>query len=386
MDVSEYRKITELISKEILGQLEESDRLILERWRKEAPENERLYQRLTASGNFERYLWQKKKIKTDYYWKQLERKMGGRRSFLVWHYGRYAAAIAALIVIGWILIRPVESPQQQKQVTENTKSEILPGGAKAVLVLTDGSRVDLPEDKQAKMKVEGMEISNNQVKVKTSAATPKGWNKIITPRGGEYNLVLADGTIVYINSETQLDFPVEFENDRRVVCLKGEAYFQVAQKSGCPFIVKTERMDVRVTGTEFNLKAYADESSVQTTLVKGKVEVKAGKETYPLRPSQQAVLNKESARMTIKEVDVTPYIAWKNGQFIFKADRLDDIMRTLQRWYDCEVVYEEEYLKEIVFAGRLKRTETIVPILDVIRSTRKISVEVRGKQILFSKK
>ena len=214
-------------------------------------------------------------------------------------------------------------------------------------------------------------------------------NKVIVPTGGEYNLILSDGTTVYLNAESKIEFPVKFSGKERVVTLEGEAYFQVAASKKHPFIVKTKDMDVLVTGTEFNVKAYPDELNVQTTLLKGNVSVFTGfgkKEEVGIIPAQQAQWNRKKAALEVREVDPALFMAWRNGQFIFRQDRLEDIMRTLARWYDVEVVYLDESIKDMAFAGKLDRSEDITPILNVLRATDKLTVEVNGKRIVLGVK
>ena len=156
-----------------------------------------------------------------------------------------------------------------------------------------------------------------------------------------------------------------------------------------PFFVKTRDMYVLVTGTEFNVKAYPDESNVQTTLLQGKVAVFAGedkKEKVEIRPNQQAEWDREGVKLQVREFDPDLFVAWKNGHFIFRQDRLEDIMRTLARWYDMEVIYLDESIKDMAFAGKLDRSEDITPILNVLRATDKLTVEVNGKRIILGVK
>ena len=148
-------------------------------------------------------------------------------------------------------------------------------------------------------------------------------------------------------------------------------------------------MDVRVLGTEFNLKAYADEKWVQATLVRGEVAVFTGMDKSvrnTLKPEQQAEWDIEKGKLDVKTVELDLYTAWKNGQFVFRGQRLTEIMTVLERWYDFEVCYQADWIKEVEFAGKLNRSASIEPILDVIRSTHKINVNTRGKTIVFSAK
>ena len=171
--------------------------------------------------------------------------------------------------------------------------------------------------------------------------------------------------------------------------MEGEAYFPVTASKEHPFIVKTKDMDVMVTGTEFNVKAYSDEMNVQTTLLQGVATVFSGfekKEKMEITPNQQAEWCRRSVKMRVREVDPDLFMAWKNGRFIFRQDRLEDIMRTLARWYGVEVVYLDESVKSMLFAGKLDRSEEITPILDVLRTTDKLSVDVKGKKIVIGLK
>ena len=186
-----------------------------------------------------------------------------------------------------------------------------------------------------------------------------------------------------------ITFPKKFVGERREIILEGEAYFHVTASKEHPFIVKTRDMDVLVTGTEFNVKAYPDESNVQTTLLQGKVAVFAGedkKEKVEIQPNQQAEWDRGDVKLQVREVDPDLFVAWKNGHFIFRQDRLEDIMRTLARWYDMEVIYLDESIKNMAFAGKLDRSEDITPILNVLRATDKLTVEVNGKRIILGVK
>lgn len=386
MEISDH-PIIQLIARDILGDTDDAEKAILKTWREENPAHEKLYHFLIRQENFNHYENQRKQIDLKQQWIKFENRTRPHRQFTFYWYS--AAAAAALLILALFIFYPENNRPAVTFHQEIVENKIIPGSAKAVLVLSNGQNIDLPESKNDKIQVNGLEITNDQIKVKGEKKETSNtikWNKIIIPRGGEYNLILADGTTVFINSESCLEFPDQFNSNKREVRLEGEAYFCVNKMPECPFIVRTAKMEIKVTGTEFNLKAYKEETIVQTTLVKGEVNVMANGKAYKLLPSQQAEMNTESSRVTVKEVDVIPFIAWKDGLFLFKGNRLENIMTTLSRWYDFEVVYTDDSLKDLVFAGKLKRSESIMPILDVIRSTRKISVEIKEKQIVFSKK
>ena len=310
---------------------------------------------------------------------------------------RRLVAVAAMLILflggGGIVFWKMTREKEPVQWVENQEIDgILPGEKKATLILAGGHQVELGKTTGQKLEIEGLEIKEDQIIVKEKPESPSQateWNKLLIPRGGEYKLRLGDGTEVFVNSESSLRFPVEFSANERVVCLQGEAYFKVAREESRPFKVRTDGMDIQVLGTEFNVKAYETERHVQATLVKGRVRVATGKEKrqyLDLQPLQQADLDLLSEQLVVKEVDVNSVIAWKNGQFIFKGERLEEIMTVLARWYDFEVFYQNDKIRDLVFAGKLNRLESIHPILEIIESTDKIHVEIQGKTLILSEK
>ena len=208
------------------------------------------------------------------------------------------------------------------------------------------------------------------------------YNKVEIPRGGEYALVLSDGTKVHLNSMSSLRFPVAFTTGKREVELQGEAYFEVS-KTGQPFIVNANGMQVEVLGTTFNISAYPDEE-YQTTLVNGSVKVSAEKgESLILKPSQQATIALGSNSIQVRTVDTSFYTSWVKGKINFKDQRLEDIMKTLSRWYDMNVVYENEKLKNIRFGCNLNRYEEITPFVKLLEKTEEVHVKIEGNTITF---
>ena len=205
---------------------------------------------------------------------------------------------------------------------------------------------------------------------------------ILIPRGGEYALVLSDGTKVHLNSMSSLRFPVAFTTGKREVELQGEAYLEVS-KTGQPFIVNANGMQVEVLGTTFNISAYPDEE-YQTTLVNGSVKVSAEKgESLILKPSQQATIALGSNSIQVRTVDTSFYTSWVKGKINFKDQRLEDIMKTLSRWYDMNVVYENEKLKNIRFGCNLNRYEEITPFVKLLEKTEEVHVKIEGNTITF---
>ena len=393
MDViSQNKRICQLIAKQLWEGLSDEEREELQSWIHSSPGNESLYDKIVKRERVRQYIEKRESIDVRKYMAVCERELGlgGKRRMIHWLWG-YAAAIFVLCVVGigiWM------NEREEAGVTEIAQTTIEPGKAKALLVLGDGREIELSNQNVNKVLEEsGIVIVNDSSRIEYRRNTGGGdkevMNKIIVPTGGEYNLILSDGTWVYLNAESVITYPQKFVGEKREVTLEGEAYFQVTASKERPFVVKTKDMDVLVTGTEFNVKAYPDESNVQTTLLRGKVAVFAGidkKEKIEIKPNQQAEWSRENVKLQVREVDPDLFVAWKNGHFIFRQDRLENIMKTLARWYDMEVVYLDESIKNMAFAGKLDRSEDITPILNVLRATDKLTVEVNGKRIVLGVK
>ncbi len=223
---------------------------------------------------------------------------------------------------------------------------------------------------------------NYQVTSKTVPKNKPVYNKVETPRGGEYALLLSDGTKVHLNAMTSLRFPVTFDNGPRKVELEGEAYFEVC-KTGQPFIVCTQGMQVEVLGTTFNISAYPQEE-YQTTLVNGSVKVNTETgESCILKPSQQATISLGNSSIQIRMVDAGFYTSWIKGKIHFKDQRLEDIMKILSRWYDMEVIFANEKIKDLRFGCNVDRYSEITPFVRLLEETQKVHVKVNNKTITF---
>ena len=393
MDVtSRNKRVFQLIAKQLWEGLSDREKQELQEWIQASPDNSTLYDELVRRERVRQYIEKRESIDVRKYMAVCERELGlgGKRRMIHWLWG-YAAAIFVLCVVGigiWM------NEREEVDVTEIAQTTIEPGKAKALLILGDGREIELSNRNVNKaLEESGIVIVNDSSRIEYSRNTGGGdkevMNKIIVPTGGEYNLILSDGTWVYLNAESVITYPQKFVGEKREVTLEGEAYFQVTASKEHPFIVKTKDMDVLVTGTEFNVKAYPDELNVQTTLLRGKVAVFAGidkKEKIEIEPNQQAEWSRENVKLQVREVDPDLFVAWKNGQFLFRQDRLEDIMKTLARWYDMEVFYLDESIKNMAFAGKLDRSEDITPILNVLRATDKLTVEVNGKRIVLGVK
>ena len=386
MDTPIPWKIADLIIRQWSKELTLEEETTLREWITSQESNQVFYQKVITGKGFDHFCQQASEhnYRQKY---QAFRSHIRKRKLRKWRRIGYAAAA---ILLPFVLSISLYPESEQKNIPIQS-TEIIPGTYQAVLTLSNGQDIFLsPITEKNKLEATTATLEGNTlVYPETDTTTAPVYHKITIPRGGEYILRLADGTRVWLNSETELEYPVVFTEKQRQVFLKGEAYFEVAPDSLHPFIVKTKDMDVMVTGTEFNVKAYSDEMNVQTTLLQGVVTVFSGfekKEKMEIKPNQQAEWCRRSVKMRVREVDPDLFMAWKNGRFIFRQDRLEDIMRTLARWYGVEVVYLDESVKSMLFAGKLDRSEEITPILDVLRTTDKLSVDVKGKKIVIGLK
>ena len=197
-------------------------------------------------------------------------------------------------------------------------------------------------------------------------------HKVEVPVGGEYRLVLADGSKVWINAESSLQYPVEFTAEQRTVILQGEAYFEVVSDTLKPFTVKTPAgLEVKVTGTHFNVEAYADRRTWKTTLVEGGVEVRLGK--Y------------QTNQGSLKKVNVREVIAWKNGWFVFDNTPLEEIMETIRRWYNIEVEYRDAETKQLRFTGDLSKYDSFESVIRMFEDTQKVKLKVRANRLIVER-
>jgi ferric-dicitrate binding protein FerR (iron transport regulator) len=294
-----------------------------------------------------------------------------------------AASILFMIYFQFSAPNNPESIENGQQV-----QSIVPGSNKAILILADGSEYDLTTGNKSIITTEGTEIKNTGSQLEyigTAGRTADmKYNTLKIPRGGEYFLIMADSTRVWLNSETTLRFPVQFAADVRSVELTGEAYFEVSKNEKKPFVVTSGNHLVKVLGTQFNISSYADNPNIYTTLAEGKVEVSSVSNpevTLMLKPSEQSILNSNNNQIQKRTVDVNQYVAWKNGRFVFRDQTLEEIMRTLSKWYDVQVVFSNEADKQLMFTGNLERYADFGDILAKIEKTNEVNFSINNNTI-----
>lgn len=308
-----------------------------------------------------------------------------------------AASVLLLLGAGWLFVVKRRSPPPEKNLVDKTH-EIGPGANKAILTLADGSKVSLTDASKGNIAwQDGIRITKaagGQVVYTISPSTMEGagesadtttrYNTITTPPGGQFQVVLPDGSLVWLNAISSLKFPVKFSalKERRVY-LTGEAYFEVVHNQEAAFRVETPRQVVEVLGTHFNINAYADEEYTNTTLLQGSVRLTAGENSALLKPGQEALFQD---RFKVSAVDTEYAIAWKNGLFRFDDQRLESIMKVVSRWYNVQVVFEDNAMKEEIFGFVSTRFANISALLHTLEQTGDARFKVEGSTIRISKK
>jgi transmembrane sensor len=305
--------------------------------------------------------------------KKLDAYLGRRKNtVLIWS----AAAAVVLVALFTVLFFSVSSPKGIKEQI-SLAQDIPPGKNSAVITLSNGDTIHL-SDAQKGLTVSRSALSyEDGTMVKKTAPATAAFLTARTPRGGTYNVTLADGTVVMLNADSYLKFPQVFNGKIREVELFGEAYFEVAKNKAMPFIVKTPKQRIEVLGTHFNVNSYTP-AATKTTLLEGSVKVSSDTEEQMLVPGQQADLAGD--RLVVKKADVDAVISWKDGYFRFNDENIKEIMQKISRWYDVEVVYEGDITNE-VFTGAISRLSNISDVLDMLERTKIVHFKLEGRRI-----
>ena len=374
------KRLLELLALAFQNELSENERKELDVLFQRFPEYQDLAEKLQFSYERIDELELAGMIQVEKEWKKLQKKnkrlrgQGRKMVFLV------VAGMAAvlLLAIGMLFlfrsfpeveVSSIACKQEPKKVTleyANGKTLVLDVNS---LVMNDKGKI------------------TDHVVAKENMAVAEGLrlNRLSVPKGGDFSLTLADGTVIRLNADSRLQYPSEFSGDSRIVYLEGEAFFNVAKDKTKPFIVKTSFGDVRVLGTAFGISAYASEPESYTTLVRGKVSVeREGIKPVVILPGEQVVTFKDG-KMIKQEVDVEEFVGWKDGIYVFKEKSLGEIMKTLERWYNISVDFQDKSLVDLPFTGNLKRYDDINVFFDALTRTGDMKYRVEGNQVILFK-
>jgi ferric-dicitrate binding protein FerR (iron transport regulator) len=325
-------------------------------------------------------------------------KEGGALYRMKWFRVSAAAALIGVLAVGaWFFVLHKSSGQGAIAVQKSAppaQTDVLPGSNKALLTLDDGSIITLDSVKSGNLTRQGssrvLKSEDGQLKyeqVKGDHAVSMSYNILSTPKGGQYRLVLPDGSLVWLNAASSIRYPTAFSGKERKVEVTGEAYFEITKNASMPFRVLADHhlgdahpMEIEVLGTHFNVNAYADETAIRTTLLEGSVKVVKGTAARLLQPGQQSQLQENGEMKWTADADIENVIAWKNGMLEFKDEDLQVVMRQIARWYDVEVVYEGTIPTD-GFTGRVSRNTSLAGVLKILKLS-DIRITLENKKII----
>lgn len=385
--MNEEEHIARLIFLHLQGLTDEAQEKELDEWKAGAPGREALYRRLQSKEHIEKSIFRfvKTENEEEQRWQALQQKVQAKHLNWKMKWFWSAAIIALSIGIGGIFYYSGEKgPQETPQIAEN--DWYIPG-FRAVLTLPDGRRVDLENEASRDGLVKDdrfLSVSTGALRYRNidSPDTTEVFHTLEIPRGGEYLLTLSDSTIIHLNSESVLRYPVKFKNKERRVYLTGEAYFEVRKNTEHPFVVTAGNVEVLVTGTSFGVRAYQDENDIQTTLASGKVTVLAGGKSVKLVPDRQAVFNKTTSGLQVRQVDVDLYLGWADGRLVYDNCPLEKILADLSRWYNLEVLYCRDEVRSFKFSLNMKKHEAFARVLELMSKTGEVQFDTKNNTVI----
>lgn len=392
-----------LIVKHLRGELSAVEQIKLNEWLKEAPENALLLEKLQDEGIVKADLDFLASINTRDAWQNImlrTKKVSLTHKVVTFiQKWKYAAVILVLLSVAAILYQsPTSGKKQIAAVVEKSKykNDIPPGTDKAKLTLADGSVVIVDGNTSGMIKsYAGLNITSDHGLVSykmlsQGRSLANNYNTINTPAGCKYKVTLPDGTMVWLNSESSLKFPIVFNGNERRVYLTGEAYFEVAKNKHKPFKAFFNNTVVRVLGTHFNVSAYHNEEAVKITLLEGSVKVSNGKQSKMIVPGQQASIKQAviadvpPAKISIAATDVNESVAWKNNLFLFDSEDAESVMREIARWYNVEIEYRDG-VPQTHFSGSISRNNNISQILNMLELTGGVHFSIDGRKVIVTR-
>ena len=385
--LSKEEHIARLIFLHVQGMTDNAQEKELNEWRSVSPRHEELFQRMLSSEHVEKSIsrFVKTEEEEERGWRQLQQKARSGRSVRKIKWFPYAAAIVLILSVGGVFY--FSGDKEQTEILPIAKNEVQVPGSRAVLILPDGRKVDLENEVLRSDLAQSdslLLVSARSLKYRDidSPDTTEIFHTLEIPRGGEYLLTLSDGTMIYLNSESTLSFPVKFQGKERKVYLTGEAYFKVAKNTEHPFVVTAGELEVLVTGPTFGVRAYKDEKDIQTTLESGQVTVRVEGKSVKLVPNKQVLFNKSTMGLEVRDVDVDLYLAWVDGRLVYDNCPLEKILTDLGRWYNIDVFYSRDELRSYQFSLNMKKHEEFTQVLELIGKTGEVQFEIKDNTVI----
>lgn len=386
MDSLEKRlQLAQWMAEDFACIISEEHKRMLDAWRAEHAGNDKEYQELLMEVTKRQDLPSEQREEIRVQWEKFVSRYP-RKKLIYRRFLLYAAVLMLFLAVALVF------QWKQQDALLHTSGNIRLAEGKICLILSDGKKVTIGEKEQQLLKegsVARIEVDERTIRYtgKDTVAMEESFNTLIIPKGGEYRIVLSDSTVVWLNAETEFRYPVHFTSEQRKVYLKGEAYFEVVRNAEKPFIVHTPGyMEVKVLGTRFNVSSYEDDAEVVTTLMEGRVEISTGEEAIRIRPDEQVVFNKIGKTLVRREVDAGIYAAWKDDQFVFEEQPLEEIMKQLQRWYEMDVFFAKEEAKNYRFSGNLQKYENFDRIVKMLEEVAGVKIGIQGKCVVIGAK
>ena len=315
-------------------------------------------------------------------------------SFKVKWLKRLAVAASILIIfsVGYLKLQPGKSLPLTNPIAKVApiKNDVMPGGQKALLTLSDGSQIVLDSASNGLLSQQGgtkvIKLANGQLEyaATTGGGAESVYNTMSTPAGGQYQLTLPDGSKVWLNASSSIHYPTAFTQNERRVTITGEAYFEIAKNAQKPFIVKMYNgSEVKVLGTHFNIKAYSDEEQIKTTLLEGSINVSQGAKNNLLKPGNQAQIDKSGKINIVMDANTEEAVAWKNGNFQFSSADVTAVLKQAARWYDIDVVYAGTTSSENKFTGKIPMSVNLSRLLKWLEYS-DIHFKLEGKKLIVT--
>lgn len=357
---------------------------LLEEWLQESEAHHILFDQLAQKENFEQYqiMYEEHNAQIRY----LQHQQSLKREKRIRLFKRLGYAAILLLPLTFAALLWLGRTEQTRSIVPLPSPTIRPGSSYAILTLPGGTTIQLDSTtRQSQVFQAGIISLKDTLEYQGTTITNGEYHTLSIPRGGEYVLKLSDGTKVWLNAETELRYPVNFDSTQRRVFLKGEAYFEVAKNESSPFIIITDEQTTTVLGTSFNLRAYPEENQIQTTLERGSVKITTPRHSIILKPGEQSRTHPITQQIEIMAVNTQIHTAWHIGKFIFIDQCLEDILNTLSRWYNMDVLYTQPDLKKLQFTGELKKYEDIQDFLEKIEHLEKVRFQIQNQTVTVSK-
>ena len=383
----EFDRLKKIIVKDILGSASGEERRLLDEWRNQSEEHRRLYEKLVSGSFLEKAVSDNNKALRRREWKRLEARIVRQRGRSV-RLIRFRVAAAVCILALGIGAVGLWSNSRQDRSGSPLAGSIQIGSPKAIVELAGGQQFLFNKDTTLRLEAQGIQLVSSRdtldiIQPVIAGERGEEYNVVRIPHGGEYITRLPDGSVVHLNAGSELKVPVYFGTESREVWSRGEGFFEVVHRENLIFTVHTDKADISVLGTEFDVRAYTDEKEVMTTLVQGVVGVSSGGTYDRLKPGEQArIAGKGDVR--VAEVDIYPFIAWKNGRMVFENERLEKIMAELQRWYDFELFYADPDVKEMHFTIDILKYEEISKVLNLMERVNKVKFTQKGRTVVVN--